>query len=75
MPTTKAAYWQEMKDKAAANISHVTEWSKPTDEEDLKKHVAYVMRKGGCHDKAEIVVEAAEFMLACHMLKAHSITA
>ena len=75
MPTTRDAYWHEMKDKAAVNVSHVSEWSKPTDEEDLKKHIAHVMRHGSCDDKAEVLVEAAEFMIACHMLKGHALPA
>ena len=75
MPTTKAAYWQEMKDRAAENISKVTEWGKPADEHDLKDHVAHVMKLGSCHDKAEVLVEAIEYMTACHMLKAHMIPA
>lgn len=74
MPTTKAAYWQEMKEKAAENISDVSEWIRPTDEEDLKKHVAHVLRHGGCQDKADVIVEAIEFMVSCHMLKAHAMT-
>ena len=75
MPTSTHEYWNEMKAKAAANISDVTDWSKPTDEDDLKKHLAHVLRHGGCQDKAEALVEAIEFMVACHMLKAHSMTA
>ena len=75
MPTTKAAYWQDMKDRAAANIAKVTEWSKPADEDGVKAHVAHVMRYGDCHDKAEVLVEAIEYMTACHMLKAHMLPA
>ena len=75
MPNTKMEHWQEMKDKAAANIAHITEWAKPSDEDDLKKHVAHVLKHGNCHEAAEALVEAAEFMTACHMLKAHSLPA
>ena len=75
MPTTRSAYWQWMKDKAAENIAHVTEWEKPADEESLKKHVARVLSHGNSHEKAEVLVEAVEFMMACHMLNVHSLTA
>ena len=75
MPTTKAAYWQEMKDRAAANIAHVTEWGKPSDEDGVKAHLAHAMKFGNCHEKAEVLVEAMEYMVACHMLKSHSLTA
>ena len=69
MPTTKTAYWQEMKDKAAANIAHVSEWSKPSDEQGIKDHLAHVMKYGNCHEKAEVIIEAIEYMTACHQLK------
>lgn len=75
MPTTKAAYWQDMKDRAAANIARVSEWGKPSDEQSVKDHLAHVIRHGNCHEKAEVMVEAFEFMLACHMLKTHTIPA
>lgn len=75
MPTTKAAYWQEMKEKAAANIAKVSEWLKPIDEEGVKEHVAHVMKLGSAKDKAEVLVEATEFMIACHMLKTYAMPA
>lgn len=75
MATNTHEYWQEMKDKAAANIAHVTKWNKPADEEGVKAHVAHVMKFGNCHEKAEVLVEAFEYMLSCHMLKAHTLQA
>ena len=72
MPTTKAAYWQDMMDRAAANIAMVSEWSKPSDEQSVKDHLAHVLRHGSAKDKAETIVEAIEYMIACHMLKVYA---
>lgn len=72
MPNADVIYWREMKEKAAANVARVTEWEKPVDEAGLKSHVARAMKLGNCGEKAEVLVEAMEFMTACHMLNAHS---
>lgn len=73
MPNTKTEYWQEMKEKAAENIAHVTEWGKPGDEHELKKHLAHVIDEGTPEEIAECIVEAVEHMTACHMLKSHTL--
>lgn len=75
MPTTKAAYWQEMKDKAAERIAHVAEDHVPHDESEVKELLADVLKHGTCKDAAEAIVEAVEFMCSCHMLAAHSMNA
>ena len=75
MPATRSAYWQEMKSKTAHSIARVAELAVPEDEHDLKDAVAHVMRCGSCNDKAEVLVEMAEHVVACHMLKAHTIPA
>lgn len=75
MPTTKSAYWQEMKERAAMNIAHVSEDHEPETENEVKELVADVLKHGTCKDAAEVIVEAIEYMVSCHMLKAHSIPA
>lgn len=71
MPTTKAAYWQNMKDKAAANVAKVSEQDMPETEYELKERIAHVMRHGNCHEKAEVLIEAMEYMISCLELKSH----
>ena len=70
--TGSVAYWERMRDSAAANIEKVSEMDMPETEHEVKACVAHVMRHGTCRDKAEVLVEAMEFMTACHELKAHA---
>lgn len=71
MPTTKDAYWHEMKDKAATHLAVVADDHEPMNERDVKDLLADVLKHGSCRDAAEAIVEAVEFMCSCHMIKSH----
>ena len=75
MPATKAAYWQEMKEKAAEAVAGIADDHTPETERELKELLADILKHGTCRDAADAIVEAVEFMLSCHMLKAHAIPA
>lgn len=69
-PTTAKGWVEHMRHKAAHNIASVCE-SKglPESEEEVKKMVAYAIKHGDCHERAEVLYEAAEFAWADMTLK------
>lgn len=70
MHDKEAEYWAAMKAKSAKKIAHIAEMDEPEDEHMLKHELAHVMRYGNCREAADAIVEAAEHIVACHMLKA-----
>lgn len=70
MHEKEVGYWAEMKAKSAKRIAHIAEMDEPEDEHMLKQELAHVMRHGSCRDAADAIVEAAEHIVACHMMKA-----
>ena len=65
---TKSQYWDHMMEKAAMHISAVSEKAEPETEQQVKDHLACIIRHGSSHDRAEAVVEAMEWTVA-HMMK------
>lgn len=62
------AYWCGMLDKAAANIAKAVPGDTPVTECDVKKRVAYAFRHKSWDEVSEVVVEAAEWIVA-HLMK------
>ena len=70
MHDTEMAYWADMKAKSAKKIANISGMEEPEDEHMLKFELTHVMRHGNCREAADAIVEAAEHIVACHMLKA-----
>lgn len=58
---TEHEYWKWMKDKAAKELAEITKHPKPEDEGGVKHHLAMVMMRGDCDEKAEALFESMEW--------------